>query len=95
MSATRKKVAILLACITTVLLAVNCAQIPGLGGSGLSGLMSREPITTSLKDAQTEIPYMDDFKPQRTTPLTSLARGQNNGFVLQRPGFYSMTAASY
>jgi len=53
------------------------------------------PITTSLADAVTEIPFLDDFEPSDISPLSLLPRGPNNGFLIQNPGAYWFSAQSY
>ncbi len=52
------------------------------------------PLTTSLADAVTEIPFLDDFEPQDIAPLSLFQRGSNNGFLIQ-PGAYWFSAQSY
>ena len=52
-------------------------------------------ITTSLKDAVTEVTFLDDFNPTDFAPMTRLARGPNNGFILDRPGLFELDAQSY
>jgi hypothetical protein len=53
------------------------------------------PLSTSLADAVTEIPFLDDFEPQDIAPLSRMPRGPNNGFMIQEPGAYTMSAQSY
>ena len=55
----------------------------------------KPPITTSLKDAVTEVTFLDDFNPTDFAPMTRLARGPNNGFILDRPGLFELDAQSY
>jgi YD repeat-containing protein len=52
-------------------------------------------ITTSLKDAVTEVTFLDDFNPTDFAPMTRLTRGPNNGFILDRPGLFELDAQSY
>jgi len=52
-------------------------------------------LTTSLADAVTEAPFLDDFEPQDTAPLSLFPRGPNNGFLIREPGAYWFSARSY
>lgn len=52
-------------------------------------------ISTNLKDAVTEVPFLDDFKPSDFAPMTRLRRGSNNGFILDRHGLFEFDARSY
>ena len=52
-------------------------------------------ISTSLKDAVTEVPFLDDFDPTEFQPMMRLPRGPNNGFSLDRPGLFEFSAQSY
>jgi len=56
-------------------------------------LRPRDPITTSLKDAVTEMPLLDGFEPRKVTPLSTLPR-DSAGFLLH-PGAFVMDAQSY
>lgn len=58
-------------------------------------LEEKPAITTSLKDGVTEVPFLDDFNPQRFLPLTRLKRGPHNGFLMSRPGLFEFEARSY
>lgn len=61
----------------------------------LEGFLKEEPpISTSLEDALTEVPFLDDFNPEIVTPLTVLPRGVKGGFLLH-PGLYKLNAESY
>ncbi len=54
------------------------------------------PLTTSLTDAVTEIPFLDDFQPSAFTPLSQLPYGPNNGFMIPGAGGdYMLLAQSY
>jgi len=78
-------------------------KIPGLGRVkqklekfSLNSLLKGEPpISTSLKDAITEVPFLDDFNPPEPGPMTVLPRAGNNDFMLVRTGVFGFTAASY
>lgn len=66
-------------------------KIPSVGG-----FMEEKPaITTSLKNAVTEVPFLDDFNPTVFAPMTRLPRGPNNGFLIERPGLFEFNAQSY
>lgn len=52
------------------------------------------PITTSLSDARWAVDTMDAFTPGEFTPLPSLERGPNGGFLL-RAGAFAMQTQSY
>ncbi len=61
-----------------------------------SSLIEKKPaITTSLEDAVTEVPFLDDFDPEKFAPLTRLYRGPQNGFILDRPGTFELKCKSY
>ena len=79
--------------------------IPGIPGlpteiplppiPGLNDLLREQPpISTNLANAATEIALLDDFNPQRVTPMTQLRRGEHGSFILT-PGVYEFTAQSY
>jgi hypothetical protein len=78
-------------------------KIPGLGRVkqklekfSLDSLLKGEPpISTSLKDAVTEVPFLDDFNPPEPAPMNVLPRAENNDFMLVRTGVFRFTAASY
>lgn len=69
------------------------AQMPVL--PSLEQLLRGEPpITTSLNDAVTEEPFLDDFNPRLFTPISALSVGPNQGYLL-RPGLFAFEAQSY
>ncbi len=78
-------------------------KIPGLGRVkqklekfSLNHLLEGEPpVSTSLVDAVTEVPFLDDFNPPEPGPMTVLPRAGNNDFMLVRTGVFRFTAASY
>lgn len=78
-------------------------KIPGLGRVkqklekfSLDSLLKGEPpISTNLKDAVTEVPFLDDFNPPEPAPMNVLPRAGNNDFMLVRTGVFRFTAASY
>jgi hypothetical protein len=62
----------------------------------LSSLIEEKPaIVTSLADAVTEVPFLDDFNPERFVPMIRLFRGSNNGFILDRAGLFELKCRSY
>jgi len=58
-------------------------EIPDLG------LEEDDPITTSLDDAVTEIPFLDDFEPAYFLPMGELPRGPG-GYFLLMPGAFEI-----
>jgi hypothetical protein len=66
-------------------------KIPGLD----KVLKSKPPITTSILDAVTEVPFLDDYNPRVFMAMDMLPRTQEGGFVLERPGDYAFEAQSY
>lgn len=83
---------------------VGCVRVPEIPSPdevlvpkipSLDKILKREPpITTSLSDAVTEIPFLDDFDPEDLVPMTVLPRGPNGSFLL-RPGLFELNAQSY
>ncbi len=71
-------------------------SLPGLPIPGIDRLTRAErAITTSLNDAVTEVPFLDDFNPRDAAPLRRLQRGPRNGFILDRPGLFEAEVRSY
>ena len=78
-------------------------KIPGLGRVkqklekfSLNHLLEGEPpVSTSLVDAVTEVPFLDDFNPPEPGPMTVLPRAKNGDFMLVRTGVFKFAAASY
>lgn len=58
-------------------------------------LKSKPPVTTNIKDAVTDIPFLDDFDPEYYVPMTALPRSQKGAFRLDRPGLYTLTVESF
>lgn len=58
-------------------------------------LEGEEPLTTSLSDAVTEIPFLDDFDPQDFRSMTGLTRTAVGAFVLDDPGLYAFICESF
>ncbi|MBC8063322.1 MAG: hypothetical protein H7Y17_00705 [Chlorobia bacterium] len=82
-------------------LAIAVPQIPSIPKvkiptiPGLDRLMKEDPpITTSLGDALTEIPYLDGFNPRNAVPMTVLPRNADGTFKAF-PGQFSFEAQSY
>lgn len=74
------------------------AQFPKMKIPKISGgnpFEKEAALTTSLADAVTETPFLDDFEPQDIAPLSLFPRGPENGFLIQRPGAYWFSAQSY
>ncbi|MFO7946856.1 MAG: hypothetical protein R6V19_08570, partial [Armatimonadota bacterium] len=66
-------------------------QIPDL-----SRILNEDPaITTTFKDAITGVPFLDDFEPLYTAPLSELPLDPGGGYMLAAPGTYEMEAQSY
>lgn len=62
---------------------------------GLPGLSKKEPpITTSIKDAVTDVPFLDSFDPQKASPLTLVPRAPD-GTLNLLPGLWEVTLQSY
>ncbi len=53
-----------------------------------------DPITTSLDDAVTEIPFLDDFEPSYFLPMGELPRGPG-GYFLLMPGAFEIEWESF
>jgi hypothetical protein len=64
-------------------------DIPGLGGE-----KDESPVTTSLKDAVTEVPVLDEFSPSAFQAVDTLGYQPGEGFPL-RPGAFAVEVQSY
>jgi len=63
---------------------------------GVDKILKREPpVTTSISDAVTEVPFLDDFDPKELIPMTLLPRTPGGDFILEYPGLYLFKAQSY
>jgi len=63
---------------------------------GLDKILKEEPaLTTSLADACTGLPFLDDFNPPAPMAMSHLPRRPNGRFVLSRPGLYQHNFLSY
>lgn len=83
----------LLLVMSTVFL-VQCAGVPKI--PGLENILKREPpVTTSLSDAVSEVPFLDDYDPDGAIPMSVLPRTPEGGFVLGHPGHFIFEAKSY
>jgi hypothetical protein len=79
--------------VISIAFLLQCAGIPEI--PGFKGILEgKPPITTSLSDAVTEVPFLDDFDPKVLVLMTVLPRGPNGGFLL-RPGLFELNAQSY
>lgn len=73
---------------------VQCAGV--LKILGLDEILQSEPpITTSLSDAVTEVPFLDDYDLDGAIPMSTLPRTPDGGFVLEHPGHFIFEAKSY
>lgn len=71
-------------------------ETPQTRAPSVEEMFGLEPLlTTSLKDARTGAPFLDDFDPRGAAQLTRLPRGPNGGFVLTRPGLFEQGLQSY
>lgn len=63
---------------------------------GIDDLLSKEqPLTTSLDDAVTEVPFLDDYDGMGVIPLSSLPRATDGTFIVSEPGHYMIESESY
>ena len=94
---------VLAACLITALPAQAQFNIPGLKIPGMPQInvpgadtlfKGEEPVTTSIKDARDEVPYLDTYSPVLFQPLTALKRGPSGAWLL-RPGLYSGDIRTY
>jgi hypothetical protein len=58
-------------------------------------LKSEPPISTSIKDAKTGIPFLDRFDPADYTPMNALPQNDKGAFHLLYPGLYALDVESY
>lgn len=78
---------------------ITCSQIPlDIGGTiqDIGKIFKKKelPITTSLSDAATEVPFLDDFNPTTLNSMTLLPRTPEGGFLMP-PGLFEFEAQSY
>jgi len=66
-------------------------KIPGIDDF----LAKKPPLTTSLEDAVTEVPFLDDYHGLGTIPLSSLPRATDGTFFVSEPGHYMIEGQSY
>jgi hypothetical protein len=66
-------------------------KIPGLDKI----LKDEPPVTTNMRDAITEVAFLDDFDPEGAIPLSTLPRTKGGGFILKEPGNYIFESQSY
>ena len=81
---------------------VSCAEIHRKIGKDLNKLsvhdtlLQREsPLTTTIEDAVTEVPFLDDYNPKGAMPMSTLPRTPEGGFIVEKPGNYIFEAQSY
>lgn len=60
----------------------------------ISDYSNEDKVTTSINDAELDIPYLDDFNPDAFASMIILPRSTNGGFQL-RPGLFEFNAQSY
>ena len=60
----------------------------------LDDLLGRQPLTSSLDDAITEVPFLDRFNPEKGSPLLELPMGLDDGVTLV-PGLWDAQVQSY
>ncbi len=58
------------------------------------GLDDEDPVTTSLDDAITEVPFLDDYEPTHFLPMGELPKGPGGSYLLM-PGCYTITLESF
>jgi len=66
-------------------------DIPGLDDI----LKGEPPLTTGIRDAVTEVPFLDDYNPEYFMPLTMLPRTPEGVFILKRTGDMEYDAECY
>ncbi|HDJ23743.1 MAG TPA: hypothetical protein ENF17_07630 [Candidatus Aminicenantes bacterium] len=66
-------------------------RIPGISKI----LKSKPPLSTSLRDAITEITFLDDFNPQNPLPLNILERTAEGAFLPELKGVFKFECQSY
>ena len=94
----RSVFAVQAALLLAVLLGMNPARPLEAGKHAWSetGMFDAEPVlTTGLRDAVTEVPFLDGFDSQAATPMTVLPRTSEGGFVLARPENFLFECQSY
>jgi hypothetical protein len=70
-------------------------KLPGVKLPSLDNVFKESPpVTTSLSDAVTEVPSLDNFEPKVISPMRELPRGLNGGFLIM-PGVWEMDVRSY
>src|SRR4051812_13388807 len=60
----------------------------------IDDLLNRQPITSSLSDAITEVALLDRFDPEHGSPLLELPMGLDDGVTLV-PGLWDARLQSY
>ena len=88
--------------ISLLFLGFGLAQIPKLKIKipkripGLDKILKREPVlTTSISDAVTGVPFLDDYNPKITSSLGLEPRNSEGSFILEKQGNYSFEAESF
>ena len=74
-------------------------KIPGLDRAKIPGLDSvlkaEPPLTTSLADALTPVPFLDGNDPEWPIPMNVMRRDEEGRFLLSLYGAYTFEARSY
>src|SRR5690349_4553544 len=60
----------------------------------IDDLLGRDPLTTSLADAVTEVAFLDRFDPEKGSPLLEMPMGLDDGVTLV-PGLWDAHVQSY
>jgi len=88
--------------ISFLLLNIGLAQFPKFKIKipkkipGLDKILRREPVlTTSISDALTEVPFLDNYNPKIAFPLSLEPRTPDGGFILEKSGHYMFEAQSF
>jgi len=62
----------------------------------LSRILEEPPaVSTSFDDAVTAVPFLDDFEPVFTAPMSQLPFTGDGAFIVALPGTYELAARSY
>lgn len=96
----RSRLLVLCACLLTFGVLLGQVRLPKIkipkDIPGLDDILKGEPpLTTSIEDAVTEVPFLDDYNPESFMPLTMLPRTPEGGFILERTGDLEFEAESY
>jgi hypothetical protein len=76
------------------LFATGVADFASASGPG-DRLENDEVISTTIQDAELEVPFLDDFHPMGARPLGLLPKNMDGSYPLDQPGYYLFEAQSY